>query len=313
LKSTPTNNNKAIKAIKSKMATSTYSCEYCSKTYTRKNAATKHFILCELLHNSINIHNNTTQKKLKREQQCEEEETSGIPSQRQLYIMLQELAFKCSVMETKMENMQKWTDKTKRKLNVLQWLNQQPVPIITYTIWANNIQLLDEDITTLMEENVTYTLIKIVLRNLINLDSKSESEQTNQNQPIRCFNQKSNVFYIYTKSKQDGDKQDGDKQDGDKQDENELNQWHLFTTDQFSMLLHKIRGTMIGKLREWYKKHKQSIINDDNMGVLYSKTVSKLMTINFNQDSQTLSKIKMATYNHLKLDLKKLIEYEFEF
>ena len=304
------------------MATSTYSCEYCSKTYTRKNAATKHFILCELLHNSINIHNDTTQKKLKREQQCEEEEeTSGIPSQRQLYIMLQELAFKYSVMETKMENMQKWTDKTKRKLNVLQWLNQQPAPIITYTIWANNIQLLDEDITTLMEENVTYTLIKIVQRNLINPDSNPnpnnpESEQTNQS--IRCFNQKSNVFYIYTKSKQDRDKQDrdkqdGDKQDGDKQDENEPNQWQLFTTDQFSMLLHKIRGNMIGKLREWYKKHKQAIINDDNMGVLYSKTVSKLMTINFNQDSQTLSKIKMAVYNHLKLDLKKLIEYEFEF
>ena len=76
---------------------------------------------------------------------------------------------------------------------------------------------------------------------------------------------------------------------------------------------------MIGKLREWYKKHKQAIINDDNMGVLYSKTVSKLMTINFNQDSQTLSKIKMAVYNHLKLDLKKhqsivesdLIEFHF--
>ena len=293
-------------------STSTYSCEYCSKSYTRKNAAIKHFILCELLHNSINIHNNpvhnnTTQKKLKREQQCEEEEATCIPSQRQLYIMLQELAFKYSVMETKMENMQKWTDKTKRKLNVLQWLNQQPAPIITYAIWANNIQLLDEDITTLMEENVTYTLIKIMLRNLTNPnpDPNLESEQTNQNQPIHCFNQKSNVFYIYTKSKQDGEKQDGEKQ--------EENEWRLFTTDQFSMLLHKIRGNMIGKLREWYKKHKQAIINDDNMGVLYSKTVSKLMTINFNQDSQTLSKIKMAVYNHLKLDLKKLIEYEFEF
>jgi hypothetical protein len=204
--------------------------------------------------------------------------------------MLQELALKYTVMETKMEEMQKWTDKTKRKMNVLHWLNQQPSPIITYTIWANNIQILDEDITALMEENFTYAIIKILHRNL------TQQDETNQ-LPIQCFNQKINVFYMYTKSSQ----------------EEEPYQWQPFTSDQFSTLLHKIRGNMIGKLREWYKKHKHAIINDDNMGVLYSKTVSKLMTINFNQDSPTLSKIKMAVYTHLKMDLKKLIEYEFEF
>ena len=260
-----------------------YSCEYCDKTYTRKNAATKHFILCELLHNSIRRHQTPqSQQKFKREQQCIEEESTDIPSQSQMYYMLQELAYKYTLMETKMDEMQKWTAKTKQKLNVIQWLNSNIRPTITYDVLVNNLRVQESDI---MEENVTCSIINILQRHVCPPSSETSIE------PIYCFNQKQNTFYIYTKQ----------------------DQWQLFTNNQFSLLLHKIHTLILGKLREWYNRNKQSIVNDDSMGVLYSKTVSKIMSVNFNQDSTALNKIKSALYNHLKVDLKKLIEYDFEF
>ena len=263
-----------------------YSCEYCNKSYTRKNAATKHFILCELLHNSVRRHQTPqTQQKFKREQQCIEEESTDIPSQSQMYYMLQELAYKYTLMETKMDEMQKWTAKTKQKLNVIHWLNANIRPSITYDVWVSNLRVQESDI---MEENVTCSITNILHRHICPPSSETGIE------PIYCFNQKQNTLYIYTKQ----------------QDQNE---WQLFTSNQISLLLHKIHAQMLGKLREWYNKNKQSIVNDDSMGVVYSKTVSKIMSVNFNQDSTALNKIKTALYNHLKVDLKKLIEYDFEF
>jgi hypothetical protein len=57
-------------------------CPHCDKKYTRKSSYTRHVILCEVLHQT------------KREKKCAEEETTDIPTTRQLYNIIQELAIK---------------------------------------------------------------------------------------------------------------------------------------------------------------------------------------------------------------------------
>ena len=49
-----------------------HSCKYCGKEYTRKTAHSRHVILCEI------FYKNNTQTR--REKDCEEEESTSIPS-----------------------------------------------------------------------------------------------------------------------------------------------------------------------------------------------------------------------------------------
>ena len=84
----------------------THSCGLCNKSYTRKTSYDRHVILCEILHQS------------KREKKCKGQELSDIPSHTQLFLIVQELALKNQILETKMIEMQKWVETKKKKLNV---------------------------------------------------------------------------------------------------------------------------------------------------------------------------------------------------
>ena len=46
---------------------------------------------------------------------------------------------------------------------------------------------------------------------------------------------------------------------------------------------------------------------------IYNKTIIKIAGLSFASDSVALTKIRTQLYNHLKIDLKHFIEYEYEF
>ena len=143
------------------------SCVYCGKCYTRKTTCDKHILLCEVTYKS------------KRLKLCEEEETTNVPSVLQLYNIIQEMALKQQKMEEKMEEMQKWIDKKKKKLNVLHWLNSQFSPTSIFEVRAKSIVVIQEDISVLIEQNFSQTVTNILKRNLNPpKDQKSENKWT---------------------------------------------------------------------------------------------------------------------------------------
>ena len=90
-------------------------CEYCGKEYKRRLNLDKHFILCEIVFKA--------KKKDRRIDKETEEINEEMPTQKQMYKMMLELALKYNKLEEKIELMSKWVDKTKKKINVLDWLN----------------------------------------------------------------------------------------------------------------------------------------------------------------------------------------------
>ena len=257
------------------MSKSLHPCEYCGKTYTRKTSHIKHTILCEVFHKS------------KREKICEKEESSDIPTTEKLYEIIQELALKYKIMETKMENMQKWVDKKKKKLNVLQWLNTNVKPQQTYTEWIQSIIATEEHVEILIEQNITQTVDALFNKNLQTLSKNDTSYQ-----PIHCFIQKVNIFYIY--------------------DDN-TSEWRQMNSDELVSLSKKIHSKILQAICEWYKKNIDNINQSDKMTILYNQTLVKLMSVNFTPDSVYLSKLKMSLHSSLKTDLTNIVEYEFEF
>ena len=260
----------------------THSCGLCNKSYTRKTSYDRHIILCEILHQS------------KREKKCKGQELSDIPSHTQLFLIVQELALKNQILETKMIEMQKWVENKKKKLNVLLWLNTNITPSVTYTEWVNGLNVTQDDLQYLIEQNIADTLAGIIRKNLQQEDGKSH--------PLFCFVQKSNVFYIYDNI--------GTEQ---KQKQEQEKEWKPLTTEIFIKLLNKIHFKMVRELCIWRDKNREAIREIDSVGLLFCKTNTKLMGVNFAPESLLVSKVRTSIYNYAKTDLKNMIEYEFEF
>jgi len=256
-----------------------HGCKYCGKSYTRKSSHERHEILCEII--------NENKSQTKHETICQEEENTSIPSTKKLYKIIQELAIKYKNIEHRLNDMQKWVDKKKRKLNVITWLNNNIEPTTNIQSWIQSIQVTEEHIEILIEHNMIKTINAILKNNLSSSSSSSSSQK-----PLYCIIQKVNLFYCYNSKEE---------------------KWTHFSTEEFIIMLKRIHSKILAALCEWYDKNVEKINQSDKMQILYNKTMIKLMGANFTQESQILSKIRSELYNQLKTDFTNLIEYEFEF
>jgi len=250
-------------------------CVVCNKKYTKKSSLDKHKILCDF------------KTKTKRELKIEDEEQSDIPTYNQLVKIVQEMALKMSKMEDKLEEFNKWVDKKKKKLNVIGWLNENVNPTFGFLEWAN-VQLIvkEEHFENLMENSLFHTVQQVFEYNL--------PESNDIIYPIRCFSQKTGIFYICEKG------------------ENGLPQWKQLALPDFIILLKTIQNRMIRVLSKWKSDNQLKIQDNDKISELFNKAVIKLMNMSFHQDV-SLSRSRNNLFNYLKTDLKTKIDYEFEF
>lgn len=256
-------------------SSSKYCCVVCNKNYTKKSSLDKHNILCDF------------KLKTKRELQIETEELNDIPNHLQLVKIVQELTLKMIKMEEKMGEMQKWVDKKKKKLNVITWLNSSVVPTIGFLEWVKSTLVVkQEHFENLMENSLFHTVQQVFEHNLC--------EKSDFIYPIRAFSQKQGIFYICEK-----------KEDGSPE-------WKQLVLTDMVIILKTIQTRMIKELAKWKAENQSKFDDNDKISELFNKAVIKLMNISFTQDA-TMSRIKNGLYNYLKMDLKTMIECEFEF
>lgn len=247
-------------------------CVICNKSYTKKSSLDKHKILCDF------------KLKSQRERQIDIEELGDTPTHDQLVKIVQELVLKQIKMDEKMEQMQKWIDNKKKKINIILWLNANLIPTIGFLEWANTGLIVNQShFENLMENSLSQTIQQVFEDNL--------AEKSDFVYPISCFSQKSNVFYICEK-----------QEDG-------TPEWRQLVLADMVIILKKLQNNMIKQLTKW-KTENQSKFDDNNkLSVIFNKSVIKLMNMSFTQDS-TLGKIKNNLYNYLKIDLKS-VEFEY--
>jgi hypothetical protein len=253
-------------------------CNYCSKDYKTRNRLEKHVVLCEIKYKINN------KKKLV----IDDDDDETIPSQKRLYQMLLELGEKYFHLEEKVNEMNKLVSKKKKKINVLDWLNMNIKPEITFDKFYENISVVQTDIDYIFNNSSIDTFDEIFSKTIyININDENYY-------PIVTFEQKSGLFYIY-----------------DKINENEAC-WFELKRETFITFLNKIHKKLFKQLLEWKKNNIQKITNDDKYAIEYDKSMVKLMGTDFNKDA-TFNKIKGLMYNKMKIDMKNMVEYEFEF
>jgi len=248
-------------------------CIHCGKSYKKRETLNKHVDLCELLHKS------------KKAGPLIIEDDEPIPSQRKMYQMLLELGQKYNKLEEKMEEMNKWVAKKKKKINVLEWLNTSIKPNIIFDNILDKIIVQPEDIEYLLHNSFYDTMNEVFSRNIYNYN---ETEN-----PIFAFIQKQNIFYIYTTV-------------------DDTNMWVELSKERYIKFLNKVHMKIFKAFCDWKQTKKDEIRTNDAFSILCDKTSLKILNVEFKQEA-CFAKARSAMYTRMKTDMKSLVEYEFEF
>lgn len=243
-----------------------YYCINCNKKYTKKSSLDKHKILCDF------------KIKTKREQQIEIEELGDIPSHYELVKIVQDLTFKLTKMENKIEEMQKLVGKKKEKLNVISWLNSNVNSTIGFLEWINSeFMVISEHFESLMKsENTLFDVIQKIFE--FNLCEKNDFIY-----PIKCFTQKTGIYYVCEKN------EDGSPE------------WRQLPKEDIKLIIQKLEKNIVKELIKWKSANQKKFNDDSKLAIIFNKVVINVMNIT---QETTSTRIKNILYNYLKQDIK---------
>jgi uncharacterized protein YeeX (DUF496 family) len=264
--------NKLTNNIPNRIKQPAQCCIHCGKSYKKKINLDKHLVICDLLQ----------QSRKKQKMIIYDEDDEQIPSQRKIFEMLIELGQKYSRLEEKVEEINKWVVKKKKKINVLDWLNNNIKPNINFDNILEKIIINDNDVKNILINSFYDVLNEVFSRTIYNFNELEN--------PIFAFVQKQNVFYIY--------------------DSNGI--WIELTRERLIKFLNKVHMKIFKEFNDWKKINSNEIKSDSSLATICDKTLVKIMSVEFNQES-ILSKVRASMFSRMKTDMKALVEFEFEF
>ena len=120
-----------------------HSCATCNKTYKRKIFHDRHAPMCKILHLSP--------AELERAADAYE----PLPSQREMFSVIQILATRCDTMEQKLTAMGNSMNRNRRKFDVGKWMCGTGVPSQSLWEWIASLTVSDTDFDTYANINWT--------------------------------------------------------------------------------------------------------------------------------------------------------------
>ena len=251
------------------MSSIKYRCGTCTRNFNRKTYYEKHILACEHMGKGKFI------------QEAEAQEDADIPSQKQLYQMVLSLAEKCEKMEHEMATLRKYVEKTKKKINILEWLRDNSDETVNYNDWVESFEVTDSQLNNMFKYGYIDGVYLIIQQNL--------PISSIQSHPIKCFNQKSNQFFMY-------------------QD----NEWILMDQLLVTKMIRQMNRKIMIKFLSWKEEHNDRIQTDDRFHETYIGYQRIVLGGNRSKE-QSYRMITSKLYNYLKCDLKNIIQYEFVF
>ena len=260
-------------------------CTICKKKYKNVDALARHRSKCILINPNFDI--------IMRE-------TKDIPYTR---AMLTALFNKVTELEKKVEMNTKYIKREKKKINIIEFLNEleKKHSLKTQLPTFNSLkQDINIDNTTIKE----YLTAQSPLSGLVNIVIQNLNNYSEDEVPIRCFSQKRSVFYIRVQN-----------------ETKDKYYWvELTDTPEYERLIMNIQQKL---LREYEKIHNNKIMNSSEMNQTsqviqtgktnqdkYFENIKKILITD--QSSETVCKyFKHKLYESLKREVD--IKYEIVF
>tara|TARA_B100000925_G_scaffold221419_1_gene170174 strand:+ start:954 stop:1664 length:711 start_codon:yes stop_codon:yes gene_type:complete len=145
-------------------------CPHCNKQFKLKKTLLNHMMLCELTN---------------------KEEVAVIPTQKEMWIILQKLYNDNQNLKKRVEQLEKVVNKDVKKMNMVDWLNQNDKGI-NLELWLKTSVLVTIDDLKMIFMNDYARGLSNILENNI---------KDNENNPFRAFSHKTKQLYVYEKNK----------------------------------------------------------------------------------------------------------------
>jgi hypothetical protein len=244
-----------------------YECGYCNKSYKKQTLYHKHVILCEILRKSII------------ERKNENEKIDNTPSIPELFDIIKSLVIRHDQLEKKIEKMSTWVNSAKKKLNVIEWLNEHKKLSQPFKEWLIALKLTKEDMELVFNYNFAEGMRFIIQKYFQQMDDLL---------PIKAFEQKDNTFYVFTETG-----------------------WEIMKPEQFEFLFNTLTKGLINQLKLWQDENRHRICSN-GFTEIYVANVKKITGGDLSKEQQYL-KVKRALYTNLKINIRNVIQYDFEF
>lgn len=245
-----------------------HTCSSCRRGYKSKVYYNRHVAVCELMCKSM------------KERQQENEENDDTPNIRVLYDVILELTNKMSKMEKKIQELTKMADLKKKKINMVDWLNENKIEgkQIDLEEFILNINVNRIHLENLFQTDYTSGILK-VLQDLLPFAEEASN-------PIKAFDTKVNLLFAFSDSK-----------------------WMILTDEKFQKIINIIVKQLLNEFVVWQTENASKMEQDD-FAIKYSANVKKMMGGNFTRE-QVYAKVKIDLYKYLKVNVKNITEYHF--
>jgi len=243
-------------------------CGTCGKSFRRKIYYEQHIVVCEEIHK---LH---TQNK--------DEELLDLPDYGTLYRLVRVLTQKYETLEKEMQTMKAYVKKVQKKINILDWLQQNHTTGVTeYAAWKESIAINEAQLNYMFQHSYIEGMTLILQQNI--------PLNATQSFPIRCFEQKNQTFFYFN--------------DGN---------WNHMDDQVIEELIRHINFLLMKKFQEWKQEHQKQIDEDDTFHERYVEYMRTILGgIKPREESNRI--IKKKTYHYMKNDLKNIVTYEFVF
>ena len=263
-------------------------CAFCNKTYIRKSAYNNHLITCKLCRFSSNCN--------KTESSASASASASLPvpvsidalkkdmTMSNLFAMVIMLYNKYEKLESEYSELKKYVAITKNKINILDYLNEHfkrdYVGGNNITKFMDELVITQEQLDKIFKYDYVDGIFNIICEYITKLNVKGSLL------PIKCFNTKENVLYIF----------DGQS-------------WLIMDDVYLRKFIKSFDKKILTMFVEW-KKSAEQTIDSEIFGEIYIQNMKKVIGGNY-EKKNPLAMIKNRLYKHLKVDLQNIVHYDF--
>jgi hypothetical protein len=248
-----------------------FECDFCNRQYKLKSRFEKHILMCSITSKTMD------------ERKRENENLEKTPSVYELYEIIKQLVNKNEILERKVEKLSAWVNNNKKKINVLDWMNEHQNLNITFDDWLNSLQITKEDMELVFNYNFAEGIRFIIQRIIPDMTDDKEI-------PIKAFDQKDGIIYIFSGTESG---------------------WIIMSPEIFEKFFIRLTKGLLTQLKYWQDINRHRIC-DNGFTEVYIDNVKKITGGDLTKEQQ-YTKVKKMLYNHVKINLKNVIQYDFEF
>lgn len=244
-------------------------CPYCFQLFKKKGCYEKHILYCQQTMSNVSNGSYVSNES----NGCNKEK---VPNTGQLYELITTLTEKYNTVQSELESLKRHINIKNKRIDVLTWLNEQPIPSSTWSMCMEHFTISVDDIEAIFKNGFIDGALEII-------NSYLYQEETRQ--VLKCFEQKNNILYVF---------------DG--------GEWKELKNDEFKVIFNDIYKKILGSFDE-YKNKNQYRMNNEDFQTEYSNNFMKIICVNLTTDIKC-TRIKNKIYNEFKESFKTIVELD---